>query len=210
MIILIDNYDSFAYNLVHYLGELGENVVVHRNDQVTVDQVLAAAPDAIVISPGPCDPDRAGICLELVQGAAGRLPLLGVCLGHQSIGQAFGGTVVPAPTLMHGKTSAIRHDGSGVFRDLPQDFIATRYHSLMVRRDDLPDCLAITAESADGVIMGLAHRQLPMHGVQFHPESIASECGHALLRNFLAIARDQVPGDQAPGDQDQSGGRPDG
>ena len=210
MIILIDNYDSFAYNLVHYLGELGENVVVHRNDQVTVDQVLAAAPDAIVISPGPCDPDRAGICLELVQGAAGRLPLLGVCLGHQSIGQAFAGTVVPAPTLMHGKTSAIRHDGSGVFRDLPQDFIATRYHSLMVRRDDLPDCLAITAESADGVIMGLAHRQLPMHGVQFHPESIASECGHALLRNFLAIARDQVPGDQAPGDQDQSGGRPDG
>jgi anthranilate synthase component 2 len=210
MIILIDNYDSFAYNLVHYLGELGETVVVHRNDQVTVDQVLAAAPDAIVISPGPCDPDRAGICLELVQGAAGRLPLLGVCLGHQSIGQAFGGTVVPAPTLMHGKTSAIRHDGSGVFRDLPQDFIATRYHSLMVRRDDLPDCLAITAESADGVIMGLAHRQLPMHGVQFHPESIASECGHALLRNFLAIARDQVPGDQAPGDQDQSGGRPDG
>ena len=205
MIILIDNYDSFAYNLVHYLGELGENVVVHRNDQVSVDQVLAAAPDAIVISPGPCDPDRAGICLELVQGAAGRLPLLGVCLGHQSIGQAFGGTVVPAPTLMHGKTSAIRHDGSGVFRGLPQDFIATRYHSLMVRRDDLPDCLAITAESADGVIMGLAHRQLPMHGVQFHPESIASECGHALLRNFLAIARDQVPGNQ-----DQGGDRQDG
>ncbi len=204
MIILIDNYDSFTYNLVHYLGELGETVVVHRNDQVTVDHVLDAAPDAIVISPGPCDPDRAGICLELVQGVAGRLPMLGVCLGHQSIGQAFGATVVQAPELMHGKTSAIHHDGSGVFRDLPQDFIATRYHSLIVRRDDLPDCLAITAE-CDGVIMGLAHRQLPMHGVQFHPESIASECGHALLKNFLAIARGQDPGGQ-----DQSGGQPDG
>ncbi len=205
MIILIDNYDSFAYNLVHYLGELGETVVVHRNDQVSVDQVLDAAPEAIVISPGPCDPDRAGICLDLVRAAAGRLPMLGVCLGHQSIGQAFGGTVVQAPEMMHGKTSAIHHDGSGVFRDLPQDFIATRYHSLTVRRDDLPDCLAITAESADGVIMGLAHRQLPMHGVQFHPESIASECGHALLKNFLVIAREHDPSGR-----DQSGGRQDG
>ncbi len=205
MIILIDNYDSFAYNLVHYLGELGETVVVHRNDQVSVDQVLDAAPDAIVISPGPCDPDRAGICLDLVRAAAGRLPMLGVCLGHQSIGQAFGGTVVQAPEMMHGKTSAIHHDGSGVFRDLPQEFIATRYHSLTVRRDDLPDCLAITAESADGVIMGLAHRQLPMHGVQFHPESIASECGHALLKNFLTIAREHDPSGR-----DQSGGRQDG
>ena len=205
MIILIDNYDSFAYNLVHYLGELGETVLVHRNDQVSVDQVLDAAPDAIVISPGPCDPDRAGICLDLVRAAAGRLPMLGVCLGHQSIGQAFGGTVVQAPEMMHGKTSAIHHDGSGVFRDLPQDFIATRYHSLTVRRDDLPDCLAITAESADGVIMGLAHRQLPMHGVQFHPESIASECGHALLKNFLVIAREHDPSGR-----DQSGGRQDG
>ncbi len=210
MIILIDNYDSFAYNLVHYLGELGETVVVHRNDRVSVDQVLDAAPDAIVISPGPCDPDRAGICLDLVRAAAGRLPMLGVCLGHQSIGQAFGGTVVRAPEMMHGKTSAIHHDGSGIFRDLPQDFIATRYHSLTVRRDDLPDCLAITAESADGVIMGLAHRQLPMHGVQFHPESIASECGHALLKNFLAIARGQVPNGRDPRGHDESGGRQDG
>ena len=205
MIILIDNYDSFTYNLVHYLGELGETVVVHRNDRISVDDVLDAAPDAIVISPGPCDPDRAGICLDLVRAAAGRLPMLGVCLGHQSIGQAFGGTVVRAPEMMHGKTSAIHHDGSGVFRDLPQDFIATRYHSLTVRRDDLPDCLAITAESADGVIMGLAHRQLPMHGVQFHPESIASECGHALLKNFLVIAREHDPSGR-----DQSGGRQDG
>ena len=191
MLILIDNYDSFAYNLVHYLGELGETVVVHRNDVVTVDAVLGAAPEAIVISPGPCDPDRAGICLDLVRATAGRVPLLGVCLGHQAIGQAFGGTVVQAPEMMHGKTSTIHHDGTGVFHDLPQDFTATRYHSLMVRRDDLPNCLAITAESSDGVIMGLAHRQLPIHGVQFHPESIASECGHALLKNFMEIARGQ-------------------
>ncbi len=188
MFILIDNYDSFTYNLVHFLGELGAEIMVKRNDAVTVDEVLAQAPEAVVMSPGPCDPDRAGICLELVERAAGRLPLLGVCLGHQAIGQAFGGRVVRAPYVMHGKLSAVHHNGTGVFAGLPNPFEATRYHSLVVERDSVPECLEVTAETEDGVVMGLAHRELPVHGVQFHPESIASEHGHALLRNFLDVA----------------------
>ncbi len=188
MLMLIDNYDSFTYNLAHFLGELGAEVTVKRNDAITVDAVLDCAPDAVVMSPGPCDPDRAGICLELVARAAGKLPLLGVCLGHQAIGQAFGGRIVRAPYVMHGKLSPVRHSGEGVFRGLPSPFQATRYHSLTVERESLPDCLEITAETDDGVILGLSHRELPVHGVQFHPESIASEQGHALLKNFLEIA----------------------
>jgi anthranilate synthase component 2 len=188
MIILIDNYDSFVYNLLHFLGELGAEVAVRRNDSVTVDQVLEEADPAVVLSPGPCDPDRAGICLDLVARAAGRRPVLGVCLGHQAIGQAFGGRVVRAPYVMHGKISAIHHGGSGLFDGLPSPFEATRYHSLIVERESLPECLEVTAETEDGVVMGLAHRDFPIHGVQFHPESIASEHGHALLRNFLSIA----------------------
>ena len=188
MIILIDNYDSFVYNLLHFLGELGAEVAVRRNDAVTVDQVLEEADPAVVLSPGPCDPDRAGICLDLVARAAGRRPVLGVCLGHQAIGQAFGGRVVRAPYVMHGKISAIHHGGRGVFDGLPSPFEATRYHSLIVERESLPECLEVTAETEDGVVMGLAHREFPIHGVQFHPESIASEHGHALLRNFLTIA----------------------
>ncbi|MDJ0948436.1 MAG: aminodeoxychorismate/anthranilate synthase component II [Alphaproteobacteria bacterium] len=188
MYLLIDNYDSFTYNLVHFLGELGARVEVRRNDAVSVDEALAMAPEGIVISPGPCDPDRAGICLDLVRAAAGAVPILGVCLGHQAIGQAFGGRVVHGPVPMHGKVSEIRHSGAGVFSGLESPLHATRYHSLVVARDDLPNELEITAETGDGVIMGLAHRQMPIHGVQFHPESIATECGHALLGNFLAIA----------------------
>ena len=188
MLLLIDNYDSFTYNLAHFLGELGAEVTVKRNDAITVDALLDEAPDAVVMSPGPCDPDRAGICLELVERAAGKIPLLGVCLGHQAIGQAFGGKVVRAPYVMHGKLSPVRHTGKGLFRGLPNPFQATRYHSLTVERESLPDCLEITAETDDGVILGLSHRELPIHGVQFHPESIASEQGHALLKNFLEIA----------------------
>lgn len=198
MITLIDNYDSFAYNLVHYLGELGTQVTVHRNDQVGVEEVLAAEPQGIVISPGPCDPDKAGICLDLVRQAAGRVPVLGVCLGHQTIGQAFGGDVVRAPAMMHGKVSRIHHTDQSVFAGLEQDFQATRYHSLMVARETLPDCLEITAESSDGVIMGLSHRQHDIHGVQFHPESIASQHGHALLKNFLELAGVEDLTDVAP------------
>ena len=188
MLVLIDNYDSFTYNLVHFLGELGSEVEVERNDAISVDEVLARAPAGVVLSPGPCDPDRAGICLELVERAAGVLPVLGVCLGHQAIGQAFGGRVIRANHVMHGKMSAIQHRGEGVFAGLPSPFEATRYHSLVIDRASLPDCLEITAETGDGVVMGVAHRELPIHGVQFHPESIASEHGHALLKNFLAIA----------------------
>lgn len=189
MFLLIDNYDSFTYNLVHYLGELGAEVVVRRNDVLTVTEALALDPEGIILSPGPCDPDQAGICLELVTAAAGRLPILGVCLGFQAIGQAFGGKIVHAPAPMHGKVSDVRHGGTGLFAGLPDPFRATRYHSLAVDRAGLPDVLEITAESEDGVIMALSHRQMPVHGVQFHPESIASEAGHALLGNFLAIAR---------------------
>jgi anthranilate synthase component 2 len=189
MLLLIDNYDSFTYNLVHYLGELGAEAEVHRNDTLTVEQALAMRPQAIVISPGPCDPDKAGICLDLIRAAADRrLPLLGVCLGHQAIGQAFGGRVVRASELMHGKLSAIHHNGKGVFRGLPSPLQATRYHSLTVERESFPSCLEITAWTDDGTIMGLQHDELPIHGVQFHPESIASEHGHDILRNFLDIA----------------------
>ncbi|MFQ6018287.1 MAG: anthranilate synthase component II [Kiloniellaceae bacterium] len=188
MFLLIDNYDSFTYNLFHFLGELGAELEVRRNDAVSVGEALEMRPQGIVISPGPCDPDRAGICLELVRAAAGRLPILGVCLGHQAIGQAFGGKVVRAPLCMHGKLSEIRHRGRGVFAGLPSPFSATRYHSLIVERDSLPDSLEVTADTEDGLVMGLQHREFPLHGVQFHPESIASEHGHALLRNFLTLA----------------------
>lgn len=188
MLTLIDNYDSFTYNLVHFLGELGAECRVYRNDKVSVDDVLAEKPQAIVMSPGPCTPNEAGICLELVKQAGGAVPLLGVCLGHQAIGQAYGGTVVRAPKLMHGKVSTISNSGSGVFAGLPESFEATRYHSLTLERDTLPDCLQITAETADGVIMGVQHTSHAVHGVQFHPESIASKYGHALLANFLDLA----------------------
>ena len=188
MFLLIDNYDSFTYNLVHYLGELGAEVTVRRNDAISVAEALALGDEVIVLSPGPCDPDRAGICLDVIKAAAGKRPLLGVCLGHQAIGQAFGGRVVRAAVPMHGKVSQIRHDGSGLFEGLPSPIAATRYHSLVVERDTLPDCLRVTAETDDGLIMGLAHRSLPVHGVQFHPESIASVGGHDILRNFLNLA----------------------
>lgn len=189
MILLIDNYDSFTYNLVHYFGELGAEVVVVRNDAVTVAEAMALQPEAVVLSPGPCTPNEAGICMALVLAAAAvRLPLLGVCLGHQSLGQVYGGKVVRAAQLMHGKTSPIHHKGTGVFAGLPNPFIATRYHSLIVERASLPACFRITAETADGIIMGIEHESLPLHGVQFHPESIATECGHDLLANFMRLA----------------------
>ena len=188
MILVIDNYDSFTYNLVHYLNELGAETLVHRNDALSVDQALALRPEAVLLSPGPRTPDDAGICVALIAAAPDDLPILGVCLGHQAIGQAFGGQVAPAKTLMHGKTSAIRHGGAGVFKGLPNPFTATRYHSLAVERETLPEILEITAWTDDGEIMGLAHRTRPLHGVQFHPESIATEAGHALLANFLDLA----------------------
>jgi anthranilate synthase component 2 len=189
MLLLIDNYDSFTYNLFHFLGELGEEVVVKRNDQITVQDALAMSPQSIVLSPGPCDPDRAGICLALINAAAGRVPILGVCLGHQAIGQAYGGRIVRAPEPMHGKLSRIHHTGKSVFRGLEDGFLATRYHSLVIDRPSLPSVLEITAETDDGVIMGVMHKTHPVHGVQFHPESIASAHGHALLQNFLRLAR---------------------
>lgn len=188
MYLLIDNYDSFTYNLFHYLGELGAKVDVRRNDAVTVEEALALDPAGIVLSPGPCDPDKAGICLDLVKAAAGKVPLLGVCLGHQAIGQAFGGRIVRAPVPMHGKVSSISHGGRGLFAGLPSPLEATRYHSLTVERASLPKELEVTAEAEDGLIMGLAHRELPLHGVQFHPESIASAEGHRLLANFLRMS----------------------
>ncbi len=191
MLLLIDNYDSFTYNLVHYLGELGETVAVKRNDELTVAEAMAMAPSAILLSPGPCDPDQAGICLALITAAAeARTPLMGVCLGHQSIGQAFGGKVVRSAEIIHGKVGEITHGGKGLFAGLPSPFKATRYHSLTVERASLPSCLEITAEVADGTIMGLQHRELPIHGVQFHPESIATEHGHAMLKNFLTSAKE--------------------
>jgi anthranilate synthase component 2 len=190
MLLLIDNYDSFTYNLVHYLGELGADVVVHRNDALDVQAAMALRPDAIVLSPGPCDPAQAGICLALTAAAAEtRTPLLGVCLGHQTIGQAFGGRVVRCHEIVHGKLGAMHHEGKGVFAGLPSPFNATRYHSLVVERETLPECLEITAWLEDGTIMGLRHRERPIEGVQFHPESIASEHGHRILRNFLDLAR---------------------
>ena len=188
MIYLIDNYDSFTFNLVHYFGELGADVDVRRNDKVTSDAVVDADPDAIVLSPGPCTPKEAGICLDLIAKAGSTIPILGVCLGHQAIGDAFGGKVVRASTQVHGKLSEIRHNGSGVFRGINAPFKATRYHSLVVERSSMPGDLKVTAETDDGVVMGLAHTKLPVHGVQFHPESIASEHGHLMLRNFLDIA----------------------
>jgi anthranilate synthase/aminodeoxychorismate synthase-like glutamine amidotransferase len=188
MLALIDNYDSFTYNLFHYLGELGADVRVWRNDALSVDELLNHGPKAIVLSPGPCDPDKAGICLETIDRAGARIPILGVCLGHQAIGQAYGGRVVRAPQLMHGKTSRVHHHGSDVFRGIPDNFRATRYHSLVVERESLPECLSVTAETEDGTIMGLAHHEHRVYGVQFHPESIESEHGHALLKNFLNLA----------------------
>jgi anthranilate synthase component 2 len=188
MLVLIDNYDSFTYNLVHFLGELGAACRVFRNDQITVAEVLKLKPKGIVLSPGPCTPAEAGICLELVARAGPSVPLLGVCLGHQAIGQAYGGDVVRAPVPMHGKLSRISHTGKGVFKSLPRTFEVTRYHSLIVKRETLPGSLQVTAKTADGLVMGLQHKKHPVHGVQFHPESIASEHGHALLANFLEIA----------------------
>jgi anthranilate synthase component 2 len=190
MLLLIDNYDSFTYNLVHYLGELGAEVVVKRNDALDVQEAMAMRPDAIMLSPGPCDPAQAGICLALVHAAAEtKMPLMGVCLGHQAIGEAFGGTVTRCHEIVHGKMGAMKHTGKGLFKDLPSPFEATRYHSLIVERETLPDCLEITAELDDGTIMGLQHRDLPIHGVQFHPESIRSEHGHKLLQNFLEMVK---------------------
>ncbi len=187
--LLIDNYDSFTYNLFHYLGELGADVEVARNDALTAEEALARNPRGIVLSPGPCSPNEAGICLDVIAlAAARRLPLLGVCLGHQAIGQAFGGEVVRAPTPVHGKTGLMHHNGASLFAGLPTPYLATRYHSLVVKREGLPSSLQVTAWSDDGLIMGLAHKELPIAGVQFHPESIASEHGHALLRNFLSLA----------------------
>ncbi|HEX6859008.1 MAG TPA: aminodeoxychorismate/anthranilate synthase component II [Caulobacteraceae bacterium] len=188
MILVIDNYDSFTYNLVHYLNELGGQTLVRRNDALSVQEALGLKPDAVLLSPGPCTPDEAGICLPLLRGAPEDLPILGVCLGHQSIGQAYGGEVVRAKSIMHGKTSEIHHNGKGVFKGLPNPFTATRYHSLAVRRESLPDELEVTAWTDDGEIMGFQHKTRPVHGVQFHPESIATEGGHQLLANFLDLA----------------------
>lgn len=190
MILLIDNYDSFTYNLFHYLGELGADVRVVRNDEISADEALALKPQGIVLSPGPCTPNEAGICLEVIEKAAGNMPILGVCLGHQAIGQVYGGSIVRAPEPMHGKLSRVHHSGKSVFRGLNNDFLATRYHSLTIDPPSMPASLEVTATSEDGVIQGVMHKSHPVHGVQFHPESIASENGHALLNNFLTIARD--------------------
>ncbi len=189
MITLIDNYDSFTYNLVHYFGDLGVSCRVYRNDKITAEEVLAERPQAIVLSPGPCTPNEAGICLDLIRENDGRVPLLGVCLGHQAVGQAYGGRVIRAPKLMHGKVSTVYNSGEGIFTNLPSEFTATRYHSLLVEEKTLPQGLRITASTSDGLIMALEHQSQPVFGVQFHPESIASECGHAMLANFLRIAR---------------------
>ena len=190
MLLLIDNYDSFTYNLLHYLGSLGADVVVKRNDTIDVQQAMAMNPGGILLSPGPCDPDQAGICLALTQAAAEtRTPLMGVCLGHQTIGQAFGGKVVRADDIVHGKMGEIHHQSKGLFAGVPSPFAATRYHSLVVEKSTLPECLEVTASLTDGTIMGLQHRELPIHGVQFHPESIRSEHGHALLQNFIDVMK---------------------
>jgi anthranilate synthase component 2 len=188
MIVLVDNYDSFTFNLVHYLGGLGADVAVHRNDKVSVKQVLEMEPEAIMLSPGPCTPNEAGICLDLIKKASGKVPIMGVCLGHQAIGQAFGGNVVRAPSPVHGKLSDVRHQNGGVFRGINGPFKATRYHSLVVERSTFPDDLMVTAETDDRLVMGLSHKSLPVHGVQFHPESIASEHGKTILKNFLDLA----------------------
>jgi anthranilate synthase component 2 len=190
MIVLIDNYDSFTFNLFHYLGGLGADVVVHRNDKISAAEVVALEPEAIVLSPGPCTPNEAGICLDLISKAASTIPILGVCLGHQAIGQAFGGKVVRAPAPVHGKLSEVRHSNSGLFRGINGPFKATRYHSLVVDRASMPDELIANAETDDHLVMGLMHESLPVHGVQFHPESIASEHGHLMLKNFLELTAD--------------------
>jgi anthranilate synthase component 2 len=188
--LLVDNYDSFTYNLFHYLGELGAKVKVVRNDEITAQDALAMKPEGIVLSPGPCTPNEAGICLEVIERARGHMPILGVCLGHQAIGQVYGGRIVRAPEPMHGKLSRVHHTGKSVFRGLNNDFLATRYHSLTIDPPSIPTSLEVTATSEDGVIQGVMHKNHPVHGVQFHPESIASENGHALLANFLALARE--------------------
>ncbi len=185
MILVIDNYDSFTYNLVQYLGELGADLEVYRNDRITLEEVEGLAPEKIVVSPGPCTPNEAGISVDLIRTFADRIPILGVCLGHQAVGQAFGGKVVGAPTIMHGKVSEIQHDGRTIFKGMSQPFIATRYHSLIVERECLPDCLEVSAETEDGTVMGLRHLELPVEGVQFHPESILTVEGKHLLKNFL-------------------------
>ena len=190
MILLIDNYDSFTFNLFHYLGGLGADVAVHRNDKISVKDVIAADPEAIVLSPGPCTPNDAGICLDVIKQASATIPIFGVCLGHQAIGQVFGGEVVRAPVPVHGKLSEVKHKGESVFRGINGPFKATRYHSLVVDRKSFPADLSVTAETDDGLVMGLAHKKLPVHGVQFHPESIASEHGHLILKNFLELAAD--------------------
>lgn len=190
MLLLIDNYDSFTWNLFHYLGQLGADVTVKRNDEIGVDEAIAMKPEAIVLSPGPCTPNEAGVCLDLIAKTGKRIPILGVCLGHQAIGQAYGGKVVRAPVPMHGKVSRIQHTGRGVFHGINGPFVATRYHSLTIAPDSLPSELEVTATADDGIIMGVMHKRHPVHGVQFHPESIASENGHALLQNFLALARE--------------------
>ncbi|MFC6335183.1 aminodeoxychorismate/anthranilate synthase component II [Paenibacillus septentrionalis] len=187
MILVIDNYDSFTYNLVQYLGQLGQDIVVKRNDEIDVAGIEELAPDHIMISPGPCSPNEAGISLEVIEHFKGKIPIIGICLGHQSIGQAFGGEVVRAEQLMHGKTSLIHHDGKSLFKGLPSPFTATRYHSLIVRKESLPDCLEITAETEDGEIMGLRHKEYPIEGLQFHPESIITEHGLLMLENFLSL-----------------------
>ena len=187
MILLLDNYDSFTYNLAQYLGQMGQDLEVRRNDEITLEEIEEEWPERIVISPGPCTPNEAGISVALIQRFAGEIPILGVCLGHQSIGAAFGGRVVRAPQIMHGKTSEIHHDGKTIFKGLPQDFVATRYHSLIVERESLPKSLEISAETANGIIMGQRHRQMPVEGVQFHPESVLTEVGFQLLQNFLTL-----------------------
>jgi anthranilate synthase/aminodeoxychorismate synthase-like glutamine amidotransferase len=187
VILLLDNYDSFTYNLAQYLGELGCTLEVHRNDKISVEQIAQRKPERIVISPGPCTPQEAGISVELIQKLAGKIPILGVCLGHQAIGAAFGGRIIRAPKLFHGKTSEIAHDGKGIFRSVPNPFTATRYHSLIVERNSLPRDLVVTAETSDGIIMGVRHRKYKVEGVQFHPESVLTESGKRLLKNFLAL-----------------------
>ncbi|RKL65231.1 aminodeoxychorismate/anthranilate synthase component II [Salipaludibacillus neizhouensis] len=193
MILMIDNYDSFTYNLVQYLGEMGQELVVKRNDQITLEEIEKLAPDYLMISPGPCSPNEAGISMEAIEKFAGKIPIFGVCLGHQSMAQVFGGDVVRAERLMHGKTSEVKHDGKGVFRDLPNPFVATRYHSLIVKRETLPGCFEVTAETDVGEIMGIRHKDLPVEGVQFHPESIMTDVGKRLLRNFLESHKGYKP-----------------
>ena len=194
MYVLIDNYDSFTYNLYHYLGEIGAETEVYRNDEISVDELAAKNPEGIILSPGPKTPDQAGICLEVIEKLGSKIPVLGVCLGHQSIGQVYGGSVTHAPYLMHGKISKMKHDDKTIFKGFKKPFNATRYHSLIVDRETLPDCLEITSETEDGIIMGLSHKKHPVHGVQFHPESIASEHGHDLLKNFITLAEQHNSG----------------